>query len=54
MLVEFALEPLFPTGAGVMTLVRLLPLVPVRGVCAKLHDAVAIEIAISPTLIDVI
>jgi hypothetical protein len=52
--VELPLKPLgiatVPVGAAVL----LLPLVPVRGVCARLNGIVATHITITPSLIDVI
>ena len=52
--VELPLKPLgiatVPVGAAVL----LLPLVPARGVCARLNGIVATHITITPSLIDVI
>jgi len=53
-LVELPLKPLCPTVVPVVAPVSLLPLVLVRGVCARLNGTVAKQIAINPSLIDVI
>ena len=52
--VELPLEPLCPETVPVGAAVLLLPLVPVRGVCARLNGIVATHITITPNLIDVI
>jgi hypothetical protein len=53
-LVELPLKPLCPANAGVVAPVLLLPLIPIRGVCERLNGTVTMQIAINPTLIDVI
>ena len=52
--VELLLEPLWPAAVPMVAAVLLLPLVPVRGVCARLNGTVATHITITPSLIDVI
>ena len=49
---EVPLKPLCPVGAVVGAPGGLLPLVPIRGVCARLNGTVATHIAITPSLIE--
>ena len=49
--VELPIKPPCPAVAPVMAPLRLLVLVPVRGVCARLNGTVAKQIAITPSLI---
>ena len=52
--VKLPLEPLCPAAVPVVAPVLLLPLVPIRGVCARLNGTVATHIAITPSLIELI
>jgi hypothetical protein len=51
---ELPLEPLCPATVPVGAARLLLPVVPVRGVCARLKGNVATHITITPSVIDVI
>jgi hypothetical protein len=51
---EVPLKPLCPVGALVGAPGGLLPLVRIRGVCARLNVTVAMQIAITPSLIELI
>jgi hypothetical protein len=53
-LVELPLKPLCPVGAVVGAPGGLLPLVPIRDVCARLNVTVATHITITPSLIELI
>jgi hypothetical protein len=52
--VELPLKPLGTATVPVGAAVLLLPLVPIRGVCARFNGIVATHITITPSLIDVI
>jgi len=52
--VELPLEPLCPATVPLGAAVLLLPLVPIRGVCARFNGIVATHMTITPSLIDVI
>ena len=51
---EVPLKPLCPLGAVVGAPGGLLPLVPIRGICARLNGTVATHITITPILIELI
>jgi hypothetical protein len=51
---KLVLKPLWPAAVPMVAAVLLLPMVPVRGICARLHGTVAMQIAINPSLIEVI
>jgi len=49
---KLPLKPLWPAAVPMVAEALLLPLAPVRGVCARLNVTVAMQITINPSLID--